>query len=78
MKKSKKQLIKQCMLTSTRESCGLGSPPKDYNQNINEGINSMIKGARKLYFTHYSYVVIIFSIWVYLSLRCLPLILGNV
>ena len=78
MKKYKKQLIKQCMLTSTGESYGVGSPPKEYNQNMNEEINNMVKGATKLYFTHYSCVVIIFSIWVYLSLRCLPFILRNV
>ena len=53
MKKYKKQLIKQCMLTSTRESYGVGSPPKDYNQNMNEEINNMVKGGTKLYFTHY-------------------------
>ena len=46
MKKHKKQLIKQFMLASTRERCGLGSPPKDYNQNANEAINSMIKRAK--------------------------------
>ena len=46
MKEHKKQLIKQCMLASTRERCGLGSPPKDYNQNGNEVIDSMIKRAK--------------------------------
>ena len=66
------------MLISTREGYGVGSPPKDYNQNMNEEINNMVKGGTKLYFTHYLYVVIIFSIWVDLSLRCLPFILRNV
>ena len=46
MKKHKKQLIKQCMLASTREHCGLGSPPKHYNQNANEASNNMIKRAK--------------------------------
>ena len=31
MEKYKKQLFTQCMLASTRERCGLGSPPTDYN-----------------------------------------------
>ena len=38
-------------MTSTIERCGLGSPPKDYNQNRSKAINSMItraKGPNKL------------------------------
>ena len=49
MKKHKKQLTKQCILASIRERCGLGSPPKDYSQNVNEAINSMIKRAKGPY-----------------------------
>ena len=36
-----------------------------------------IKGATNLYFTRYSFVVVIFLIWVYQSLRFLPFILGK-
>ena len=34
------------MLAEVREKYGLGSPPKDYNQNANEAINSLIKRAK--------------------------------
>ena len=34
------------MLTEVREKCGLGLPPKDYNQNANEAINSFIKRVK--------------------------------
>ena len=36
------------MLAEFREKWGLGSPPKDYNQNANETINSLIKRAKGL------------------------------
>ena len=49
MKKHKKQLTKRCILASIRERCGLGSPLKDYSQNENEAINSMIKRAKGPY-----------------------------
>ena len=35
------------MLASTRERFGLGSPPKDYNQNANEAINSMARREKE-------------------------------
>ena len=35
------------------------------------------QGATKLYFMHYSCVVIIFSVWVCLSLHCLLTFLRN-
>ena len=34
------------MLAKVREKCRLGSPPKNYNQNANEAINSLIKRAK--------------------------------
>lgn len=35
------------MLASTRERFGLGSPPKDYNKNANEAINSMARREKE-------------------------------
>ena len=35
------------MLASTRGPSGLGSPPKVYNQNANEAINSMSKRVKR-------------------------------
>ena len=37
------------MLAEVREKCGLGSPPKDYYQNANEAINSLIKRVQESY-----------------------------
>ena len=34
------------MLAKVREKCRLGLPPKDYSQNANEAINSLIKRAK--------------------------------
>ena len=34
------------MLADVIEKCGLGLPPKDYNQNANEAINSFIKRVK--------------------------------
>ena len=35
------------MLASIRGPSGLGNPPKGYNQNANEAINSMIKRVKR-------------------------------
>ena len=48
IEKSKTQHFRDNMLAEFREKWGLGSPPKDYNQNANETINSLIKRAKGL------------------------------
>ena len=35
--------MKTSMIVSVREKCGLGIPPAEYTQTINESINSMLK-----------------------------------
>lgn len=40
----KADLIKNCMNADLRSLAGLGYPPKPYNQNANECMNSTIKG----------------------------------
>ena len=46
IEKNKIQHFRDNMLAEVREKYGLGSPPKDYNQNANEAINSLIKRAK--------------------------------
>ena len=48
MSRHKKEHIKNSMLAFVRERCALGSPPKEYNQNCKESINSMIKRSKRL------------------------------
>ena len=42
----KKAEIKKSMMCSTRKNCGLGDPPKDYTQNGNESVNSLLKRSK--------------------------------
>ena len=46
IEKNKIQPFRNNILAKVREKCGLGSPPKDYSQNPNEAINSLIKSAK--------------------------------
>ena len=46
IEKNKIQHFRDNMLAEVREKCGLGLPPKDYNQNTNEAINSFIKRVK--------------------------------
>ena len=46
IERNKIQYFRDNMLAEVREKYGLGSPPKDYNQNANEAINSLIKRAK--------------------------------
>ena len=39
-------MVRDCMIASVREKCGLGSPPKEYDQNGNECYNSVLKRAK--------------------------------
>ena len=39
--------MKTSMLGFVRETCGLGSPPIEYNQICNESINSIIKRSKR-------------------------------
>ena len=43
MVKYKDKYMKTSMIVSVREKCGLGIPPAEYTQTINESINSMLK-----------------------------------
>ena len=43
---TKKDLMKSSMIASVRKRCGLGDPPKQYDQNANEAMNSVIKKAK--------------------------------
>ena len=43
MVKDKEKYMKTSMIVSVREKCGLGKPPAQYTQTINESINSMRK-----------------------------------
>ena len=43
---TRKDLMKSSMIASVRKRCGLGDPPKQYDQNANEAMNSVIKKAR--------------------------------
>ena len=38
--------MKSSMIASVRKRCGLGDPPKQYDQNANEEMNSVIKKAK--------------------------------
>ena len=43
---TKKDLMKSSMIASVRKRCGLGDPPKQYDQNANEAMNSVVKKAK--------------------------------
>ena len=43
---TKKDLMKSSMIASVRKRCGLGDPPKQYDQNANEAMNSVINKAK--------------------------------
>ena len=43
---TKKNLMKSSMIASVRKRCGFGDPPKQYDQNANEAMNSVIKKAK--------------------------------
>ena len=43
MVKDKENYMKASMIVPVREKCGLGKPPAEYTQTINESINSMLK-----------------------------------
>ena len=43
---TKKDLMKSSMIASVRKRCGLGDPTKQYDQNANEAMNSVIKKAK--------------------------------
>ena len=43
---TKKDLMKSSMIASVRKRCGLGDPPKQYDQNGNEAMNSVVKKAK--------------------------------
>ena len=38
--------MKSSMIDSVRKRCGLGDPPKQYDQNANEAMNSVVKKAQ--------------------------------
>ena len=43
---TKKDLIKSSMIASVRKRCGVGDPPKQYDQNANEAMISVVKKAK--------------------------------
>ena len=43
---TKNDLMKSSMIASVRKRCGLGDPPKQYDQNANEAMNSVVKKAK--------------------------------
>ena len=43
---TKKDLMKLSMIASVRKRCSLGDTPKQYDQNVNEAMNSVIKKAK--------------------------------
>ena len=43
---TKKDLMKSSMIASVRKRCGLGDPPKQYDQNANEARISVVKKAK--------------------------------
>ena len=43
---TKKDLMKSSMIASVRKRCGLGDPPKQYDQNANEAMISVVKKAK--------------------------------
>ena len=57
---TKKDLMKSSMIASVRKRCGLGDPPKQYDQNANEAMNSVIKKAKRkgiIFFFFFSYLL---------------------
>ena len=43
---TKKDLMKSSMIVSVRKRCGLGDPPKQYDQNADEAMNSVVKKSK--------------------------------
>ena len=44
---AKKDHMKSSMIASVRKRCGLGDPHKQYDQNANEAMNSVVKKAKE-------------------------------
>ena len=43
---TKKDLMKSSMIASVRKRCGLIDPPKQYDQNANEAMSSVVKKTK--------------------------------